>query len=304
MTLSSSLLFSGSAHPRLAQEVAALLNNPLGQIEHELFPDREFRVQVLENVRKKKVFVIQSVAFDPNFYLMELFILLDALKRASAQSITVILPYYGYARQDRVDQPGRPITAKLVADLLTQAGANQLITLDLHSEQIEGFFNIPVIPLLSQTLLAPYFEKLGLDDLVVVAPDKGGVKIATSYAKQLKVPIALIDKERIDPFQVEMHLFVGNVRGRTVLLPDDMCSTAGTLVKAAEVCAELGAKRILAAVGHGLFIGDALERIEKSPIEQVITTNTVPHSERVEKHPKIQIVSIAPLLEQTIRSFL
>ncbi len=304
MPFSSSLLFSGSSHPLLAQEVSALLSHPLGRIEHELFPDRESRIQILEEVRKKQVFVIQSTAFDPNFYLMELFILLDALKRASAQSIHVVLPYYSYARQDRVDHPGRPITAKLIADLLTQAGAHHLITLDLHSEQIEGFFNIPVEPLMSQDLLAPYCVNLGLEDLVVVAPDKGGVKIATAYAKQLKVPIALIDKERIDPFQVDMRLFVGNVKGRTVLLPDDMCSTGGTLVKAAEICKELGAKRILAVVGHGLFIGDALERIERSPIEQVITTNSVPHSEQVKKHPKIRIVSIAPLLAQSIRSCL
>lgn len=304
MTVSSFLLFSGSAHPHLAQEIASLLNHPLGQVEHELFPDREFRIRILEDVRQKQAFVIQSAAFDPNFYLMELFILLDALKRASAKSITVLLPYYSYARQDRVDQPGSPITAKLVADLLTQAGADRLIALDLHSEQIEGFFNIPVDPLLSHILLVSYCSKLGLEDLIVVAPDKGGIKIASAYAKLLKAPLALIDKERIDPFQVEMHLFVGNVKGRTVLLPDDMCSTAGTLVKAAEVCAELGARRIVAVVGHGLFIGDALERIEKSPIEQVITTNSVPHPEKVEKHPKIRIVSIAPLLAQSIRSVL
>jgi ribose-phosphate pyrophosphokinase len=294
------LVFTGSSHPVLAQEVINHLRISLGRQELQLFPDREIFVEILESVQGRDVFVLQSLGENPNFHLMELFIILDALKRASAASITAVLPYFAYARQDRVDKPGVPITAKLVANLLTVAGIDYLITMDLHSEQIEGFFDIPVQHLLSRELLIPYCSELELSNLVVVAPDKGGIKIATAYARELEVPIALIDKERIDSFQVEMRLFVGNVEGKTVLLPDDMCSTAGTLVNAANVCAKLGAQRIIAVVGHGLFIQDALEKIEASPIEMVITTNSIPIPDRLRKHPKIRVVSIAPLLAQAI----
>jgi ribose-phosphate pyrophosphokinase len=300
MTTSSPLLFSGSAHLGLAQEVAALLSIPLGRMDHQIFPDKEIFIEILDSVQERKVCVIQSVAFDPNVYLMELFIILDALKRAGAGFITVVLPYYGYARQDRVSPPGTSVTAKLIADFLTQAGAHSIMTVDLHSEQIEGFFDIPIRHLLSETFLIPYCLKLNLANSMVVAPDKGAIRIASSYAKQLKVPMALMDKERIDAFQVEMHRFVGDVQGRAVVLLDDMCSTAATLVTAAEICCELGAARILAVVGHGLFVGDALKRIENSPIETVITTNSLPHREEVRKHKKIQILSIAPLLAQAI----
>jgi ribose-phosphate pyrophosphokinase len=294
------LIFSGSSHPNLAKEIASLLGTSLGKRDLRLFPDQEIFVELLEHVQGHHVFVIQSLGADPNFYLMELFIILDALKRASAASLTVVAPYYGYARQDRLDKIGVPITAKLVANLMTCAGTDSLITMDLHSEQIEGFFDIPVHHLSSRQLLIPYCSSLDLEDLVIVAPDKGGIKIASSYAKQLNVPIALVDKERIDSFHVEMRLFVGDVKNKTVLLPDDMCSTAGTLVNAANVCAQLGAKRIIAVVGHGLFIGEAIEKIAQSPIEMLITTNSIPLSEKVHHHPKIQVVSIAPLLAEAI----
>jgi ribose-phosphate pyrophosphokinase len=295
------LIFAGSSHPELADEVAVSLGTTLGNRDLHLFPDKEIFVEILEEVQGRHVFVLQSFGSDPNIYFMELFIILDALKRASAASLTVVLPYYGYARQDRVDKPGTPITAKLIANLLTCAGTDHLITMDLHSEQIEGFFDIPVEQLSSRTLLIPYCESLELKNAVVVAPDKGGIKIASAYAKQLNLPIALVDKERIDSFRVEMRLFVGDVKGKTVLLPDDMCSTGGTLVNAAEVCARLGAKRIIAVVGHGLFIEDALEKIERSPIEMLITTNSLPIPERIRNHPKIRVVSIAPLLADAIR---
>jgi ribose-phosphate pyrophosphokinase len=298
------IIFSGSSHPALGQEVAILLGTTLGKRDLHLFPDNEIFVEILEDVQGRRVFVLQTLGSDPNFHLMELFIILDALKRASAASITAILPYYGYARQDRLDKRGVPITAKLVANLLTCAGTNQLITVDLHSEQIEGFFDIPVHHLVSRTLLIPYCASLYLENLVVVAPDKGAIKIASDYAKQLNVPIALIEKERIDSFRVEMRLFVGDVKGKTVLLPDDMCSTAGTLVNAAQVCAQLGAKRIIAVVGHGLFIENAIDRIEESPLEMLITTNTIPIAEKVHAHPKIRVVSIAPLLAEAIRGCL
>ena len=294
------IIFSGSPHLQLAQEVVGLLGTSLGKLDLHCFPDQEIFVEIQESVAGRHIFVLQSLGPNLNLYYMELFILLDALKRGGADYLTVVLPYYGYARQDRLDKPGVSITAKLIADLLTQAGANHLITMDLHSEQIEGFFNIPVQHLLSRALLIPYCKALQLENLVVVAPDKGSIKIASAYAKELDAPIALVDKERIDSFRVEMRLFVGDVKGKTVLLVDDMCSTAGTLVNAAKVCERLGAKRIIAVVGHGLFIENALERIEGSPIELVIATNSIPISEIVRNHPKIRVVSIAPLLAEAI----
>lgn len=294
------ILFAGSSHSSLAQEVVALLGTSLGKRDLHIFPDKEIFVEIQETVFGHHVFVIQSLGSDPNIYLMELLIILDALKRAGSLSLTVILPYYGYARQDRLNKPGVSITAKLVADLMTVAGANRLITMDLHSEQIEGFFDIPVEHLLSRSLLIPYVKKMQWDNMIVVAPDNGGIKIASAYAQALEVPLALIDKERIDVFQVKMRLFVGDVKGKTVLLTDDMCSTAGTLVHAAMVCAELGADRIIAVVGHGLFTENALEKIDKSPIEKVIMTNSLPISDAIRLHPKIHSISIAPLLAEAI----
>jgi len=298
--ITTPIIFSGSSHPALSNEVIAFLGTSLGKRDLHLYPDHEIFVRILESIEGRDTYVLQSLGENPNVHLMELFIILDALKRAAAASITVVLPYFAYARQDRLDHSGVAITAKLVANLLTKAGTDHLITMDLHSEQIEGFFDIPVHHLLSRTLLIPYCAALELQNVVVVAPDKGGIKIASAYARELNVPIALIDKERIDSFHVEMRLFVGDVKGRTVLLPDDMCSTAGTLVSAANVCAKLGATRIIATVGHGLFIEDALEKIEKSPIEMLITTNSIPIAEKVRHHPKIRVVSIAPLLAAAI----
>lgn len=295
------MIFSGSSHPILANEMMAHLGTTLGKCELHLFPDQEIFVNILEPTQGQHVFVFQSLGENPNFHIIETLIMLDALKRSAASSITVVLPYFAYARQDRIDKPGTAITAKLLANLLTNAGADYLITMDLHSEQIEGFFEIPVLQLLSSSLLIPYCRSLQFENPVVVAPDKGGIKIATAYARELGAPIALIDKERIDSFHVEMRLFVGNVKGRTVILPDDMCSTAGTLVSAAKLCAELGAKRIIAVVGHGLFIGDAIEKIEQSPIEMLIVTNSIPMTDKVRNHPKIRILSIASLLAEAIR---
>lgn len=295
------VIFSGSSHPLLAQEIVNLLGVSLGKRKLYSFPDQEIFVEIQEAVVGRQVFIIQSLGSDPNIYLMELFIILDALKRAGAFSLTVILPYYGYARQDRLDKPGVSITAKLIADLLTKAGTDHLITMDLHSEQIEGFFDIPIRHLLSRTLLIPYCLDLQLENMVVVAPDKGGIKIASAYAKELKVPLALIDKERLDAFRVEMRLFVGSVKGKTVLLTDDICSTAGTLVNAAHVCAQLGAKQIIALIGHGLFIENALEKIEHSPIQMVIVTNSILIPDEIRSHPKIRVVSIAPLLAEAIK---
>lgn len=295
-------IFNGSSHPILGQEVAAILEASLGKRKLGIFPDLEIFLEIQESVQGHPAFVLQSME-DPNFHLVELLIMIDALKRSCVESITLVLPYFAYARQDRQDKAGTPITAKLMADLLTAAGANRLIVMDLHSEQIEGFFNIPVHHLLSHKVLIPVCQTLNLEDPVVVAPDKGAIKLAAKYAEEFKAPLASIEKERKTPFEVEMRLFVGNVKGKTVILVDDMCSTGGTLVQAANACAELGAKRIVAVVAHGIFADNALEKIEKSPIELFITTNSLPCSEKVQKHSKVQIVSIAPLLAEAIGHF-
>lgn len=297
------ILFTGTSNPKLAQEVANLLKISLGQADIHRFPDKEISVELLEPIQGRSVFVMQSFFNDPNIFLMEMLIMIDAMKRAGARSITAVIPYYGYARQDRIDKPGRPITAKLIADLLSKAGTTKIITLDLHSEQIEGFFDIPVNHLESHALLIDDCKKLQLEDAVVVAPDKGGIKIASAYSRMLNLPMALIDKDRINPYHVEMHLFVGNVKGKTVLLPDDMCSTAGTLVSAAKTCLELGANRIIGVIGHGLFVENALELIEKSPIEILFTTNSVQMSETLQNHHKIKIISAAPLFAQAILNY-
>lgn len=292
-------IFNGSSHPLLCQEVAAILGTSLGKRELGVFPDSEIFLEIQEPVKGHPVFVLQSME-DPNFHLVELLILLDALKRAWVESITVVLPYFAYARQDRQDKAGTAITAKLMADLLTTAGANRLIAMDLHSEQIEGFFNIPVHHLLSNKVLIPVCRSLKLEDPVIVAPDKGAIKFAAQYAAEFNAPLATIEKERKTSFDVEMRLFVGNVKGKSVILVDDMCSTGGTLVQAAKACAELGARRIIAVAAHGLFAANAMEKIEKSPIELFITTNSLPCSEKVQKHPKMRIVSIAPLLAEAM----
>ncbi|WP_068467974.1 ribose-phosphate diphosphokinase [Candidatus Protochlamydia phocaeensis] len=298
---STPILFSGSSHPSLAQEIAALSSIPMGKIDLHAFPDKEIAVDILEPVQGRSVYVLQSPALNPNTYLMELFIMIDALKRASADFITVILPYYAYARQDRLCPPNTSITAKLVANFLATAGIDHLITLDLHSEQIEGFFDLPFTHLVSRPILLSYCKQFSLENAIIVAPDKGAIKIASAYAKQLNLPIALIDKERINAFQVNLNLFVGDVAGKTVFIPDDMCSTAGTIVHAANACAELGAKQIIALIGHGLFTGQAIENIERSPIDLLITTNSIPHSQRVQHSHKIRILSIASLFADFIK---
>jgi len=296
------ILFSGSSHPELADELASYLGITLGKRHLPLFPDGEIYVEFQEPIQGRDVFLLQSLGCNPNFHIMETFIMLDALKRASAASITLILPYFAYGRQDKINIPGTPITARLIADIFKQAGVDRLITMDLHSEQIEGFFDIPVQHVLSGKVLIPYCKSLLLGETVVVAPDQGSVKIASSYARELNLPLALIDKERMDSFNVEMRWCVGDVKGKTVILPDDMCSTGGTLISAAKICADLGAKRIIAVVAHGLFIGDALDKIEKSPIELLIVTNSIPATEKINSHHAVRVISIASLLGQVIRT--
>lgn len=288
-------LFSGSSHPVLADQVASFLGCELGQLHIGSFPDGEIEVQVLESVRGRDVFVMQSVALDPNYFLMELLIIIDALKRASARSIVAVIPYFGYSRQDRKDRSRVPITAKLVANLLVNAGATRVLTMDLHAGQVQGFFDIPVDNLLGRPLLVAAARRLDLKNLVVVAPDEGSIKLARDYAQALGAEMAIVSKRRINASEVEATL-IGDVQGKDVLLADDMCSTAGTLVSAAKVCRGKGALKIVAAVTHGLFVGEAIDRIENSPIELVLHTNTVPSNERLSAATKLHAVSVADLL--------
>lgn len=297
------LIFAGSAHPQLAKEVADKLGVRLGKITIDRFPDHEISVEILEEVRDKDVFVLQPTALEPNDYFMELLIIIDALKRASARSITAVVPYFGYCRQDRQDKPRVPITAKLVADLLEKAGATRLVTADLHAGQIQGFFDIPVVNLHCMPLLLDEIRKLKPKNLIVVTPDVGSVKLGRDFALQLKTDFAVINKQRVKADLVLDLQLIGDVKGKDVLLADDMCSTGATLASAAKACHEKGAKRVLACVMHGLFVGDAYQLLSQSPIEALITTNTVPFKRPAGKTIKnFHVVSAAPLFAQAIRT--
>ncbi len=294
-------IFSGSSHPSLANEVASKLNLNLGQVELERFPDGEISLRIQESVRGKDVFVIQSMALHPNEYLMELLIMIDALKRASAKSIVVIIPYFGYCRQDRKDQPRAPITAKLVANLIETAGATRVLSMDLHAAQVQGFFDVPVDDLYGRPSMVEAVKERLQDDIVVVAPDVGSIKLARSYATYMNVEMAIVDKRRMTATDVEVTTLIGDVEGKNVLLADDMCTTAGTLVSAAKACQEKGANRIFAVVTHGVFVGQAIQKIEESPIEWLLMSNTVPVTDRLRGSTKIQGVSVASLFAQAIR---
>lgn len=273
-------------------------------MEISRFPDGEIFVQIKDNVRGRDAFVIQTIALDPNEYLMELLIIMDALKRASVKSITLVIPYFGYCRQDRKDKVRVPITAKLVADMLSVAGANRILTMDLHAGQLQGFFNIPVDNLHGRSQLISAVRSFGLEDCVVVAPDIGSIKIARALAADLEVDFAIVDKHRSTATEVEVVSLIGDVKGKDVLLADDMCSTGGTLVSAAKACQEKGARRIFAVVVHGIFVGDSVDRIENSPIEAVVMSNTIPYTERLARSTKISTVTVAPLFAHAIKCML
>jgi ribose-phosphate pyrophosphokinase len=295
-------VFSGNAHPALAKEICGCLGVPLGQAYIGRFPDGEVRLQVLENVRGADVFLIQPTCRPVNDTLMELLILIDAFRRASAHRITAVVPYYGYARQDRKDRPRVPISSKLVADLITTAGAHRVLALDLHAGQIQGYFNIPVDHLYATPVTVSYFRKLKLKNLVVVSPDPGGVERARSFAKKLSVPLAIIDKRREDANVVEMFNVIGDVVGKNCLIVDDMIDTGGTLVKAAGALIDKGAIKVYACCTHGVFAGDAITMIRDSKLEQVVTTNSIPQQEAGAQCPKIKVLSVAGLLADAIRS--
>jgi ribose-phosphate pyrophosphokinase len=295
-------IFSGSANRPLAEEIGKFLGVPVGETRLQRFSDGETHFQLLENVRGTDVFLIQPTCHPVDQNLVELLIMMDALRRASAGRITVVVPYYGYARQDRKDRPRVAITSKLVADLLTTAGANRALFVDLHAAQIQGFFNIPVDHLFASPVLVGYFRDLQLPNLTVVSPDAGGVERARFFAKKLEVPLAIVDKRRTDINVTEVMNVIGDVRGRTCLILDDIVDTAGTLVKTAEALLEQGADKVYACASHAVLSGLAVERIRDSQLEELVVTNTIPLSEAAQQVSKIKVLSIAGLLGRALES--
>ena len=292
-------ILTGTGHPELAELIAASAGVDLCATDITCFPDGEIFVKIVDNVRGDDIFIVQSVAMDPNNMLMELLIMIDAAKRASAKRITAVLPYYGYARQDRKDQPRVPITAKLVANLLVAAGANRVICVDLHAQQIQGFFDIPVDHLYGSPVIVKYLRSLELEDLVVVSPDAGGLKMADSYAKMLDSGIALVGKQRKSCEDVVANHLVGDVAGRNTLLVDDMTSTAGTLCAAAQLLKQAGATSVRAAVSHSLLSEKGISRLKNSPIVELVTTNTIPQRDWGDDC-QVTVLSVADLLAEAI----
>lgn len=299
------VVFALTSSTDLAASICKHLGLPLGKIKVEHFADGEILVEPQESVRGRSVFIIQSTCNPVSERLMEVLICIDACKRASAGEINVIMPYYGYARQDRKAKPRQPITAKLVADLLQIAGANRVVNFDLHAAQIQGYFNIPNDDITAVPLLGAYFKSLNIpsDDLVVVSPDHGGVVRARKLADILDTPIAIVDKRRPKPNMVEAQNVIGDVKDKTCIVIDDICDTAGSLVAGCEILKRHGAKDIYTGITHGLFSRDAIERIENSPIKEMVITDTVPLSEENKlKTTKVKVLSVAPILAKTIEA--
>jgi ribose-phosphate pyrophosphokinase len=293
-------IFAGNSNTELVQKICDQLGTPLGKSVVSTFSDGEIHVEIDESVRGMDVFVIQSISFPVNDNLMELLILIDALKRASAERITAVLPYYGYGRQDRKVLPRAPISAKLVADLITTAGTSRILTVDLHAGQIQGFFNIPVDHLFAAPVLLEHLRKLK-NDVVIVSPDAGGVERARAYAKRLDASLAIIDKRRESPNVSQVMNIIGDVSGMTAVLVDDMVDTGGTLVRAAYAVVENGAKSVYACCTHPVLSGKAVKIISESPIQEMIVTDTIPLKEEAKASPKIKVVSISSLLADAIR---
>ena len=294
-------VFSGGANPALCQQICQYLGVALGEVKLARFSDGEVNFQILENVRGKDVFLVQPTCPPVSENLLELLIMVDAFKRSSAQRITTVLPYYGYGRQDRKDKPRVPISAKLVGDLLSAAGAHRLLTMDLHVGQIQGFFDIPVDHLFATPVILEYLKELKLGNLTVVSPDAGGVERARFYAKRLGANLAIIDKRRIDDNEAEVMNIVGDVDNKDVILVDDMIDTAGSMVRATEALRRQGARRLFAAASHAVLSGPAIERLMASDFEAVIVTNTVFLSQQ-KQIPKLKVLSVAALLGEAIRS--
>ncbi|MFI5108911.1 MAG: ribose-phosphate diphosphokinase [Terriglobales bacterium] len=295
-------IFSGTANPALADEICSFLGMARAQCNINRFSDGEVYVQLLENVRGGDVFVVQPTSHPVNEHIMELLMMIDALKRASARRITTVIPYFGYARQDRKDKPRAPISSKLIADLLTTAGAHRALIVDLHAPQIQGFFNIPVDHLFASPVLVAEVRKMALPALTVVSPDAGGVERARFFAKKMDSALAIVDKRRVEMDITEVMHVIGDVRGRSALILDDIIDTAGTLCKTADALVEAGASSVYACATHPVLSGPAVERIAKSKIEQVIVTNTIPLSAAAQKEPKIVVRSIGGLIARAIQS--
>jgi ribose-phosphate pyrophosphokinase len=292
-------IVSGSAHPRLAADICAYLGVPPCDATVSSFPDGETFVKINENIRGRDVFIIQPTCPPTNQNLMELLILVDAARRSSSARITAVIPFFGYARQDRKDQPRVPITAKLVANLLAAAGVQRVLTMDLHAQQLQGFFDIPVDHLYALPVMIHYLQDLGLGDLVVVSPDVGGVKMASAYAETLKAGLAIVVKRRLSATEIEAVTVIGEVEGKNVILVDDLTETAGTLVGAAGIWREQGARDIYAGVSHAVLTDLAVERLKSSEIKELITTDSVPV--RTDVNSRVKVLSVAELLGEGIR---
>lgn len=295
-------IFTGTTHRALTEEICQSLNVSLGESSFSRFSDGEGYFQILENVRGEDVFVIQPTCPPVDRSLMELLLMIDAFKRASARRITAVLPYFGYARQDRKDKPRVPISAKLVADLLSTAGASRALTMDLHVPQIQGFFDIPVDHLFAAPVMMGYFQKLHLPELVVVSPDAGGTERARAYAKKLHASLAIIDKRRVKPNEAAVVNIIGDVAGRTALIVDDLVDTAGTLVKSAEALEKQGATRVYACCTHPVLSGPATQRIAGSSLTELVVANTIPLSPEASQCQDIRVLSVAGLLGKAIQS--
>ena len=295
-------VFTGNSNPALAQKICDSLHVPLGGARVRTFSDGEIMIEITENVRGRDVYIIQSTCAPTNNNLMELLIMTDALKRASAATITAVMPYYGYARQDRKAAPRTPITAKLVADLITTAGVDRVVTIDLHAGQIQGFFNIPVDNLYAAPVILDYLKKrFKGEEVVMVSPDAGGTERARAFAKRLECTLAVIDKRRTGPNVAEVMHLIGDVRGKIAIILDDMIDTAGTLTQAAKALKENGASAIYACATHGVLSGPAIERINNSDIEEVLLTDTIPAGEKHQQTGKLRMLSVADLLAEAIR---
>jgi len=294
-------IFAGTANAQLAREISEYLGIPLGARTISRFPDGELLVKLEEDVRGRDLFIIQPTCYPVNESTMELLILIDCARRASAERITAVMPYFGYARQDRKDEGRVPISAKLVANLIATAGTDRVLTMDLHAAQIQGFFDVPVDNLFAEPVLSAYFSRMQLSDLVLVSPDPGNAKRARAYADRLGGELAVIDKRRVSGGAVQLGSIIGDVNNKTVLMMDDMIATAGTICDAARLCVERGAKNVYVGATHGVLCGPAVERLKDSPIDEVVVTDTVPVSqEKIETIGKIKVLSVAALLGETI----
>jgi ribose-phosphate pyrophosphokinase len=295
-------LFTGSAHPALAKEIAEHLGIALGAARLHRFPDSEVAFQIDENIRGTDVFIVQPTSAPVDEHLVELCVMIDAFRRSSASRITAVIPYYGYARQDRKDKPRVPISAKLVANLLSAAGTNRVLTMDLHKAQIQGFFDIPVDHLFAAPVIIDYLARQNFGPVTIVSPDAGGAERARAYAKRLDAELAIIDKRRSEDGTAEVMNVVGDVQGRMCVIADDIIDTAGTIHKAAQALQENGASRVIASAVHGVLSGPAIRRIDAAPIDRLIVTNTIPLDGAKATSDKIVVLSVARLLAQAIRS--